>query len=396
MSTARKDATAAPDWKEDRMTDRCDVVIIGGGIAGAGAGYELARAGKKVVLLERENQPGYHTTGRSAALFSETYGNAPIRALTVASREFLMNPPPGFASVPILTPRGALHIGNTEQADELDGKYADMRRLVPSVKRLSASETAAMMPVLKPEAVSGGALSEPDAMDIEVHALHTGLLRGMTAAGGRTVTDAEVIGLTRTGSGDWQVETLKGSFSAPVVVNAAGAWADVIGNLAGVKPIGLQPKRRTAVTFDPPNGIDIHGWPMVIDADEEWYFKPDAGRILLSPCDETDSEPTDAQPDEMDIAIAVDRLETVSTLQVRRLAAKWAGLRSFVDDRTVVCGFDAEKSGFFWLAAQGGYGIQTSAAMARVAGALAQGGALPQDIADLGVTEHDLSPSRLR
>lgn len=377
------------------MADRCDVVIIGGGIAGAGAGYELARAGKKVVLLERESQPGYHTTGRSAALFAETYGNAPIRALTVASRDFLMNPPAGFASVPILTPRGALHIGSTAQAAELDSKYDDMRKLVPTVQRLGAAETQAMMPVLKPEAVSGGALAEPDAMDIEVHALHNGLLRGMTAAGGRMVTDAEVTGLQKVGN-DWQVETSKGVFAAPVVINAAGAWGDVVGGMAGARPIGLKPKRRTAVTFDPPNGTDIHAWPMVIDADEEWYFKPDAGRILLSPCDETDSEPCDAQPDEMDIAIAVDRLETVSTLQVRRLAAKWAGLRSFVDDRTVVCGFDAEKAGFFWLAAQGGYGIQTSAAMARVAAALAQGRGLPQDVVDLGLAEHDLSPSRLR
>lgn len=377
------------------MTDRFDVVIIGGGIAGAGAGYELARAGRKVVLLERENQPGYHTTGRSAALFAETYGNAPIRALTVASRDFLMNPPAGFATVPILTPRGALHIGSTQQAAELDAKYEDMRKLVPSVKRLGAAETQALMPILKSEAVSGGALAEPDAMDIEVHALHNGLLRGMTAAGGRMVTDAEVTGLAQTGA-DWQVESSQGVFTAPVVINAAGAWSDMIAGMAGVKPIGLKPKRRTAVTFDPPNGTDIHAWPMVIDADEEWYFKPDAGRILLSPCDETDSEPCDAQPDEMDIAIAVDRLETVSNLQVRRLAAKWAGLRSFVEDRTVVCGFDAEKPGFFWLAAQGGYGIQTSAAMARVAGALAQGRGLPQDVADLGVTETDLSPARLR
>jgi D-arginine dehydrogenase len=377
------------------MTDRFDVVIIGGGIAGAGAGYELARAGKKVVLLERESQPGYHTTGRSAALFAETYGNAPIRALTVASRDFLMNPPAGFATVPILTPRGALHIGSTAQSAELDAKFEDMRKLVPSVKRLGVAETQALMPILKPEAVSGGALAEPDAMDIEVHALHNGLLRGMTAAGGRLITDAEVTGLTKSGA-DWQIESSKGVFTAPVVINAAGAWSDVVAGMAGVKPIGLKPKRRTAVTFDPPNGMEIHAWPMVIDADEQWYFKPDAGRILLSPCDETDSDPTDAQPDEMDIAIAVDRLETVSNLQVRRLAAKWAGLRSFVEDRTVVCGFDAEKPGFFWLSAQGGYGIQTSAAMARVAGALAQGRGLPQDVADLGVTEKDLSPARLR
>ncbi len=373
----------------------CDIVIIGGGIAGAGAGYALAQAGQSVVLLEREAQPGYHTTGRSAALFSETYGNAPIRALTVASRDFLINPPAGFSDVPILTPRGVLQIGTDDRAARLDAAYEEMRRLVPSLRRLTPEQALAQVPVLRPEAVTGGALAEPEAMDIEVHALHRGFLRGLTAAGGRIVTDAEVTGIGRKGA-DWQVETGKGAFSAPVLINAAGAWADVMAAAAGVAPIGLQPKRRTAVTFDPPNGADIHAWPMVIDADENFYFKPDAGRVLLSPCDETDCEPCDAQADEMDIAVAVDRLETATTLQVRRLAAKWAGLRSFVADRTIVCGFDPAAPGFFWLAAQGGYGIQTSAAMARVAGALAMGRSLPQDIADLGLTEMDLSPARLR
>ncbi|HEX6959251.1 MAG TPA: FAD-binding oxidoreductase [Ferrovibrio sp.] len=377
------------------MVEHCDFVIIGGGIAGAGAGYALAREGKRVILLERESQPGYHTTGRSAALFAETYGNAPIRALTVASRSFLMNPPAGFSEVPILTPRGALHIGAAEKAGKLDTAYDDMRKLVGSLRRLTPAEVLERMPVLRAEAVTGGGIAEPDAMDIEVHALHRGFLRGMTAAGGRIVTEAEVTGLARNGA-VWQVETSQGSFAAPVVVNAAGAWADRIAALAGVAQIGLMPKRRTALTFDPPQGMSVQDWPMVIDADEAYYFKPDAGRILLSPCDETDSEPCDAQPDEMDIAIAVDRLETVSTLQVRRLAAKWAGLRSFVADRTIVCGFDPGAPGFFWLAAQGGYGIQTSAAMSRVAGALALGRALPNDIADLGVTEQDLSPTRLR
>lgn len=374
---------------------RSDFVIIGGGIAGAGAGYALAKAGKPVVLLERENQPGYHTTGRSAALFSETYGNRPIRALTVASRDFLINPPPGFAEAPVLTPRGVLQVGSTDRAEKLDAAFDEMRKLVPSLKRLTPEQVLAQMPVLKPETVTGGGLAEPDAMDIDVHALHRGFLRGMTASGGRIVTDAEVTGIVKNGA-DWEVETSQGRFAAPVLINAAGAWADVMAAIAGVTPIGLQPKRRTAVTFDPPNGMDIHAWPMVIDADENFYFKPDAGRILLSPCDETDCDPCDAQADEMDIAVAVDRLETATTLQVRRLAAKWAGLRSFVADRTIVCGFDPAAPGFFWLAAQGGYGIQTSAAMSRVAGALASGRSLPQDVADLGLTEKDLSPARLR
>lgn len=377
------------------MNEQCDVVIVGGGMAGAGIGYDLARAGRRVILLEREPQPGYHTTGRSAALFAETYGNAAIRALTVASRDFLIAPPAGFSDVPILTPRGTLMIGTAAQAAELDSAYEEARRLVPSVQRLDADAVLARMPVLKPEAVSGGAMAEPEAMDIDVHALHRGFLRGMTAAGGRLVTDAEVLAAAQ-GADGWTVETPQARYTAPVLVNAAGAWADAMAGLAGVRPIGLQPKRRTAITFDPPAGTDIHGWPMVIGVDEDFYFKPDAGRILLSPCDETDSDPCDAQPDEMDIAIAIDRLDSVAALPVRRLAAKWAGLRSFVADRTIVCGFDAQAPGFFWLAGQGGYGIQTSAAMARVAGALAQGRGLPQDVADLGLTELDLSPARLR
>lgn len=377
------------------MTERCDVVIVGGGIAGAGAGYALAREGRRVVLLERESQPGYHTTGRSAALFAETYGNAPIRALTVASRDFLMHPPAGFTDVPILARRGTLMVATAEQAPLLDESFDEMRRLVPSVHRLSATEALARMPVLRPEAVAGGAVVEPDSMDIEVHALHRGFLKGMTASGGRLVTDAAVTGIARAGA-DWQVESRQGVFTAPVLVNAAGAWADVVAGMAGVTPVGLKPKRRTAVTFDPPAGMEIHDWPMVITADESVYFKPEAGRLLLSPCDETDSEPCDAQPDEMDIAVAVDRLEAATTLPVRRLAARWAGLRSFVADRTIVCGFDPAAAGFFWLAGQGGYGIQTSAAMSRVAGALASGRALPDDIAGLGVTEADLSPARLR
>jgi D-arginine dehydrogenase len=288
-----------------------------------------------------------------------------------------------------------LHAGTAEQAGELDRNCAEMRRLVPSVRRLTPAEVLERMPVLRPEAAAGGGLLEPDAMDIEVHALHRGFLKGMAAAGGGIVTDAEVTGIAKAAD-DWQVETPQGRYAAPVLINAAGAWADVVAGMAGVVPVGLRPKRRTALTFDPPPGTDIHGWPILVAADESFYFKPDAGRLLLSPCDETDSDPCDAQPDEMDIAIAVDRLETATTLQVRRLAARWAGLRSFVADRTIVCGFDAAAPGFFWLAAQGGYGIQTSAAMSRVAGALASGRALPDDIAALGVTEADLSPARLR
>ncbi len=375
------------------MRERFDFVIVGAGIAGAGAAYALAQHGS-CLLLERESQPGYHTTGRSAALFSETYGNAPIRALTVASRDFLMSPPEGFADVPILTPRGVMMVGAAEKSAQLDATYEEMRKLVASVRRIPASEVLERVPVLRPEQVAGGAMDEPEGMDIDVHALHRGFLRAAARAGSKLVNDAEVTALQRDGA-DWIVATTAGEFTAGIVVNAAGAWADVIGGLAGAKPIGLEPKRRTAFTIDVPN-CDFQHWPMVFEADEAVYFKPDAGRLLISPCDEIPSEPCDAQPDEMDIALAAEAFETLTTLTVRRPAAKWAGLRSFVADRSVVAGFDSDQPGFFWLAAQGGYGIQTSGAMSRVAGALVRGQALPADIQDLGITEAVLSPKRLR
>ncbi len=377
-----------------KLDRRADIVIIGGGIAGAGAAYALSPR-CRVILLERENQPGYHTTGRSAALFSETYGNAPIRALTVASRDFLMQPPPGFCDGPLLTPRGVLQVGTADKAARLDAAYEEMRSLVPSIQRLDAAAVLRQVPALRPEMVVAGALAEPEAMDMDVNAIHRGFLRGATAAGAQIVTDAGVRGLSRDGAA-WRMETTQGEFRADVVINAAGAWCDVISSMAGLQPIGLKPKRRTVLTADPPAGLDCARWPMVIDADEMIYFKPDAGRFLISPADETPSEPTDAQPDEMDIAIAVDRFEALTSLNVRRIAAKWAGLRSFVADKTIVAGFDAAAPGFFWLAGQGGYGIQTAAAMSRVAGALALGDALPSDIRDLGVAEAELSPSRLR
>ncbi len=230
-------------------------------------------------------------------------------------------------------------------------------------------------------------------MDIDVHALHQGYLRGLRARGGSLLCGAEVRALARDGA-NWRVQTQACGFTAPIVINAAGAWADELGRMAGAAPIGLVPKRRTAITFDPPPGVAIERWPAVIDIDEQWYIKPDAGRILASPADETPSPPCDAQPEEFDVAVLVDRLTTHTRLRVPRIHARWAGLRSFVDDKTIVAGFDAQLAGFFWLAAQGGYGIQTAPAVARVAAALIDGGPLPPDIADLGVEAAALSPRR--
>jgi D-arginine dehydrogenase len=370
-----------------------DVVVIGAGIAGAGAAAELA-ATRRVVLLERESLPGYHTTGRSAALYAESYGNEMVRAITTGSRAFYLDPPAGFAEHRLLTPRGALYIARPDQAAVLEQIFVETRKLVPSISRLTPAEAAALVPALD-AAKLGGAVLEPDAMDMDVAAIHQGFLRMLRRRAGELVTSAEVIMIARAGE-RWRVVTSSGEYLATVVVNAAGAWCDEIGKMAGAQPIGLVPKRRTAFTFDPPPGMHIDRWPLVVDCEEQFYVKPEAGRLLGSPADETPSPPCDAQPEELDIAIAVERIENATTLKVTRLLRKWAGLRSFVKDKTLVAGFAKDAPGFFWLAGQGGYGIQTAPAMARIAAALATGGDIPDDLKRLGVSRAALDPARLQ
>lgn len=370
-----------------------DFLVIGGGIAGASAGYALARHGR-VALLEMEERPGYHSTGRSAAQFTELYGNGPIRALVRLSKEFLTTPPDGFCTVPILTPRGALFVATEAQRPALDA----IRRMAVEedcpVRALDVAGTRAIVPVLRPEAFALGLL-EPESMDMDVDALHGGFLRGLRHRGGEIFTGAEARGLARAG-GVWRVETPAGTFSAPVVVNAAGAWADVVATRAGVRPVGLTPKRRTVILFDPPDGVAIGDWPLVIDADESWYFKPDAGKVLASPADETPVEPCDAQAEELDVALIADRIERMTTMPVRRIGHRRAGLRTFTADKTPAVGFAAEAQGFFWLAGQGGYGIETSPAMGAAAAALIVEGRLPPRYAAAGVTADDLRPGRFQ
>ena len=373
--------------------DTADIVIIGAGIVGASVAYHLTAAGcRSVLLLERESQPGYHSTGRSAAFYSEAYGNAMIRALTTGGRRYFMEPPSGFAETPLLSPRGAMFIGRADQMESLDKQAEEAGALVDSIRRIGAEEARRHVPVLRPDYIAGAVL-EPDSMDIDVHAVHQGFLRGLRARGGRVVNDAGVEALTRQG-GEWQVTTPAGRFTAPVLIDCAGAWCDEVAALAGAKPVGLVPKRRTVITFAAPGGLEVAGWPLCVDVDEQFYFKPDAGRMLASPCDETPVEPCDVQPDELDIALAVDRIEKATEISVRRIENRWAGLRSFVADKTPVVGYDPAVAGFFWLAGQGGYGIQTSFSMGRVAAALARRLPVPSDLADLGVGEAELSPAR--
>ncbi len=368
-----------------------DYLVIGAGIAGASAAYELAAHGS-VTVLERERAPGYHSTGRSAAVYTQTYGAPVIHALTIASLPFFESPPPEFSESALLRPRGVLWIGRADQRQKLDAAYTSFKGQVKTVRRLDAEGVRSLLPVLR-EGYAAGGVVEPDAMDMDVDAIHQVFLRGLRARGGEVRTDAEAVSLSRM-AGNWVADTPGGSHAAPVIVNAAGAWCDEVARLAGVRPLGLTPYRRTAFVFDPPSGHDPAGWPMAVDADEAFYFKPEAGRLLASPADETPLAPCDARPEDLDVATAAERIETATVMEVRRIVRSWAGLRTFAPGRTPVVGMDSAAEGFFWLAGQGGYGIMTSPAMARLSLGLITGGGVPDDLKALGVTEAGLSPAR--
>jgi D-arginine dehydrogenase len=371
----------------------CDWIIVGAGIAGASLAYRLAPHGR-VVLLEREAQPGYHATGRSAALYMESYGPPQVRALTLGSRAFFDAPPPGFAERPILSPRGALAIGTAQQGALLDRHYETVRALGAAAQRLDAHEARALVPVLRDDVVAG-AVFEPDAMDIDVDLLLQGYLRGARRAGGSVECGVAVSAVERHGE-DWVVSDGRRSWRAPVIVDAAGAWADVLAALAGVAPIGVQPRRRTAFLFRPPEGLDPGRLPCFIAIDESFYVKPDAAMLLGSPANADPVAPHDVVAEELDVAVGIDRIERFTTLQIRRPTHVWAGLRSFVADGGLVGGFDTQARGFFWLAGQGGYGIQSSAAMSEACAALVRGLPLPPRLRDLGLSGAALGPARLR
>ncbi|MFJ4371871.1 NAD(P)/FAD-dependent oxidoreductase [Pseudomonas japonica] len=372
---------------------QADYLIIGAGIAGASTGYWLANHGK-VLLLERETLPGYHSTGRSAALYTAAYGTPQVRALTLASRAFFDQPPAGFAEHPLLMPRGEMTVDFDGNAEELQRQFDSARACVPEMQLLSADEACARLPVLRREKVHG-ALYDPSASDIDTDALHQGYLRGIRRQQGEIHGDCEVLALQRDGEGQWLVQTTRGQFRAPVLINAAGAWADQIGELAGAKALGLQPKRRAAFIFEAPADIDSHDWPMLVSLDESFYMKPDAGMLLGSPCNADPVEPHDVQPEELDIATGIYLIEEATTLSIRRPFRTWAGLRSFVADGDLVAGFDPRVDGLFWVAAQGGYGIQTSPAMGQASAALVRGEPLPESLAAFGLSAAQLSPARL-
>ncbi|QNH79395.1 FAD-binding oxidoreductase [Pseudomonas protegens] len=372
---------------------QADFIIIGGGIAGASTGYWLSRHGR-VIVLERESHPAYHSTGRSAALYTAAYGTAQVRALTLASRDFFDHPPEGFCEHPLLTPRGEMTVDFNGDPAELNNQYLSAKASVPEMQLLSADEACARLPILRREKVHG-ALYDPSASDIDTDALHQGYLRGIRRHQGQVHTNHEVLGLQRDEQGLWQVQTNGQTFSAPLLINAAGAWADQIGAMAGARRLGLQPKRRAAFIFAGPEGLDTHHWPMLVSLDESFYMKPDAGMFLGSPANADPVEPHDVQPEELDIALGIYQIEEATTLSIRRPTRTWAGLRSFVSDGDLLAGFDPQVPGLFWVAGQGGYGIQTSPAMGQASAALVRGQPLPEPLTRFGLTPALLSPARL-
>ena len=368
-----------------------DFIIVGAGMAGASCAYFLSGKGS-VLMLEMESQPGYHTTGRSAALFAPSYGNAQIRALSAGGQPFFFGPPDGFCEAPLLTPRGALFIGRDDQLDSLNETYEDASKTLDSLSRLSTAEICELVPAMRPDYVAGGIL-DTGALDMDVNAIHQGFLRGARANGTELVSNAGVESMVRENSA-WTVNAGGETYTAKVVINAAGAWCDQLADLAGAKRVGLVPKRRTAIIFDGPTDMKFSDWPAFVDVDEEFYARPESGALMGSPADETPMDPCDVQPEELDIAIAVDRLQQATTLEIKRITRSWAGLRSFVEDKTPVVGFDPGVEGFFWLAGQGGYGIQTAPSMGRVSAALASGEDMPEDLKALGASTTELSPER--
>jgi D-arginine dehydrogenase len=369
-----------------------DFIVIGAGAAGASVGYELSRRGR-VAIVEQEAAPGYHSTSRSAAVIAENYGPRGWQILTSASRSFFEGPPEGFAEHPLLRPLGALYLAAPGEEAELARAAAELQRRGVAHERMPAQEARRFCPVLRLERYAG-ALYEPGCADIDAHALLQGYLKLAKRNGAQLLLGAEALRIRREG-GAWRVATGEGEIAAGILVNAAGAWADTVAERAGLGRRGLVPYRRTAITVDPPDGADAARWPMTFDVAETWYFKPEAGRLMVSPVDKTPSEPCDCAPEELDVALAAARLEEATTIDVRRLHSRWAGLRTFAGDGEPVIGRDPEEPSFLWLAGQGGNGVMGAPAAARMAAALAVGDAIPPAIRDLGLTAEQVSPARL-
>jgi D-arginine dehydrogenase len=363
-----------------------DILVIGGGIAGLSAAAALSRHAA-VTVIEAEDQVGFHSSGRSATMLHYALGDRLVRALTLASRPFFDNPPDAFAEVPLGRRMAVLVFARDEEKAALDALYSELS-LFAQLEQLDSSGVAALCPLLRPAERHG--IADRDGIRLDPHSLLQGNLRSLRQGGGQIVTGARIGAIARDG-GAWRVTSEAGqTWTAPILANAAGAWADAIARLAGVTPLGLVPKRRTIITFDAPPGTDLEHLPFAKTVGDELYFAPESGRLFASPMDQTACDPCDAQPEEYDAALAADRMEQRTTVEVRRLHSRWAGLRTFTPDAHPAVGFAHDADGFFWLAGQGGFGLQTSPALARATAALISGGKWP--LAD--VPAEALSPAR--
>ncbi len=376
-----------------------NVVVVGGGIAGVSAAFALSEAGEggrtvDVVLVEAESVLAHHTTGRSAAQLILNYGVRPIRALTRASLDFLHHPPEPLVDFPLLEPRDVLTVATADQDESTDRMLAEGLATNPAIREISVAEARTHFPALR-DGWASRAILEPDSYDIDVAGLHQAFVRGLKANGGLVRLTAPVVAFERR-SGQWLVTLAGGdTLEADVVVNAAGAWGDVVAERAGIDGVGLQPMRRTAF-MTPSRHDDSSGWPLVADVDHNWYVKPDGAQFLCSPADEQPSEPCDARPEEIDVALAIDRINEATTLDIRHVASSWAGLRTFTADRSMVIGPEPGDPSFVWCVGQGGTGIQTAPAAGRLVADLVIHGAPGNSFADVDLDVGALAPDRLR
>ncbi|MEM9654664.1 MAG: FAD-binding oxidoreductase [Actinomycetota bacterium] len=379
----------------DRMAKR--IAVVGGGMAGVSAAYALAGHPSRpsVTLLEAEAQLAHHTTGRSAAQLILNYGAMPVRPLTAASLPFFHNPPPDLCDEPLLTEQGVLTLAHADQDEIMDERLASGLAINPNISELSVAEAAALFPPLRTETITR-VIYEQGSFNIDVSLLHQAFVRGLRGLGGEIAVLTRMENAVRPDGGNgWTINTTDGPRHADVVVNAAGAWGDVVAAGAGVQPVGLIPKRRTAfmvASLWP----DSASWPMAAEAELAWYLKPDGPQFLCSPGDETPSEPVDAKPEEADVALAIDRINADTTLDIRSVRSSWAGLRTFTEDGSMVIGPDPEIPSFVWSVGQGGTGIQTAPAAGRLVADLCLDGAPSAYFDGVGLDLTGLSPDRLR
>jgi len=368
--------------------EQFDFIVIGAGIAGASVAAHLA-AKAQVALLEMEERPGYHTTGRSAAAYEPNFSPRPFVPLIRSGLDFFKNPPTDFADRPIFTPRQSLFL-------QAEGQEEEARHLEASahLRAISENEIIALVPAIRRGYAMRGFLDEGTG-DLDVHLLHSGYLKWFRQRGGKLLCNSGAREIAKM-NGTWQVTTAAGTFTAPVVIDAAGAWGDKVAELAGAAPVGLTPMRRSIGVVPVEGFAGLMDWPFMIDCAETWYAKPQSGKLIVSSVEETPVAPHDAWADDEAVAMGIERLMNATTIEVTRLEHTWGGLRTFAPDKFPVCGFDPAAEGFFWLVGQGGNGIQSSWGLSRVAAALALREAVPEDVLAQGLQMIDILPERLR